>query len=170
MKDVIFFSTGRVAGHESRPVDIGRIGQYAALYGLVVVFAWIGAMKFTAYEAGATEGLVASSPLVSWLYTIFDQQSASNLIGTIELTAAALLAARPWSAVAGVAGAVITIVTLTITLSFLLSAPGWEPSMGGFPALSVAPGQFLVKDAVLLGVALWVLGDSWREIDTARLR
>lgn len=46
-----------------------------------------------------------------------------------------------------------------MTLSFLFSLPGWEPSLGGFPALS-GSGGFLLKDAVLLGAALWSLGES----------
>jgi uncharacterized membrane protein YkgB len=46
------------------------------------------------------------------------------------------------------------------TLSFLLSTPGWEPSLGGFPALSRAVGQFLLKDVVLLGAAIWSLGEA----------
>jgi uncharacterized membrane protein YkgB len=29
-----------------------------------------------------------------------------------------------------------------------------------FPALSASPGQFLVKDVVLLGAAIWTLADS----------
>jgi reactive chlorine resistance protein C len=36
-------------------------------------------------------------------------------------------------------------------------APGWEASLGGFPALSDLPGQFLLKDIVLLGAAVWSL-------------
>ncbi len=51
------------------------------------------------------------------------------------------------------------------TLSFLFSTPGWEPSLGGFPALSVVPGQFLPKDVVLLGAAVWSLGEA---LDAAR--
>jgi reactive chlorine resistance protein C len=47
-----------------------------------------------------------------------------------------------------------------ITLSFLFSTPGWEPSLGGFPALSGAVGQFLIKDVVLLGAALWSLDEA----------
>jgi uncharacterized membrane protein YkgB len=47
------------------------------------------------------------------------------------------------------------------TLSFLFSTPGWEPSLGGVPALSGAVGQFLVKDFVLLGAALWCFGEAW---------
>jgi reactive chlorine resistance protein C len=46
------------------------------------------------------------------------------------------------------------------TLSFLLTTPGWESSLGGFPALSTSPGQFLIKDVVLLGVALHTAGEA----------
>ncbi len=49
------------------------------------------------------------------------------------------------------------------TLSFLLTTPGvWEASAGGFPALSVVPGQFLIKDVVLLGASLWMFSQDWR--------
>ncbi|HYX58927.1 MAG TPA: DUF417 family protein, partial [Streptosporangiaceae bacterium] len=41
------------------------------------------------------------------------------------------------------------------------STPGVTvASAGGFPVLSVLPGQFLLKDLVLIGAALWTLGDS----------
>ncbi len=30
----------------------------------------------------------------------------------------------------------------------------------GFPVLSVLPGQFLLKDLVLVSASLWTLGDS----------
>jgi hypothetical protein len=46
------------------------------------------------------------------------------------------------------------------TLSFLVTTPGWEPSLGGFPALSAMPGQSLLKDVVLLGVALSSAGEA----------
>ena len=49
------------------------------------------------------------------------------------------------------------------TLSFLVTTPGvWEPSAGGFPALSALPGQFLIKDLALLGISLWTLGEAWQ--------
>jgi hypothetical protein len=48
------------------------------------------------------------------------------------------------------------------TLSFLITTPGvWEPSLGGFPALSAVPGQFLIKDLALLGISLCTLGEAW---------
>jgi uncharacterized membrane protein YkgB len=52
------------------------------------------------------------------------------------------------------------------TLGFLVTTPGVTAApAGGFPVLSVLPGQFLLKDLVLVGAALWTLGDS---LGTAR--
>jgi uncharacterized membrane protein YkgB len=54
------------------------------------------------------------------------------------------------------------------TLSFLVTTPGvWEPSLGGFPALSAVPGQFLIKDLALLGISLWSLGEAWQASERA---
>ena len=58
-------------------------------------------MKFTAYEAGAIQPLVANSPLMSWLYAIFSVQATSNLIGVAEIAAGVMIALRPWSAAVG---------------------------------------------------------------------
>jgi len=71
---------------------VTTFGDNALRFSLVIVLAWIGAMKFTAYEAGAIEGLVASSPIISWLYNVLSVQATSNLIGTIELLTAAAIA------------------------------------------------------------------------------
>ena len=137
-------------------------------YSIVLVLAWIGLMKFTSYEANAIQGLVASSPLMSWLNTVLSVQSVAILIGLTELLTAALLATRPWFPTAGVVGAVLAIGIFTTTLTFLFSAPGWEPSLGGFPALSVVPGQFLIKDTVLLSASLFLLSDALKARETAR--
>jgi len=140
------------------------IGLHVARYALVLVLVWIGAMKFTAYEAGAIEPLVANSPLMSWLYAVFSVQTTSNLIGVAEIAAGIMIALRPWSATACVLGSLMAVATFVITLTFLFSTPGWEPTLGGFPALSVAPGQFILKDAVLLGVAVWSFGEALRHV------
>jgi reactive chlorine resistance protein C len=42
-----------------------------ARYGLALVIGWIGALKFTSYEAQGIQPLVANRPLMSWLYDIF---------------------------------------------------------------------------------------------------
>ena len=138
---------------------IQKSSEFLIRYGLVLVLGWIGAMKFTAYEAAGIQGLVASSPLMSWMYKVFSLQATSNIIGVAEITAALLIAIRPVSARLSAIGSVLAVCTFLATLTFLFSLPGWEKSLGGFPALS-GSGGFLLKDTVLLGAALFTLGDS----------
>ena len=134
------------------------LGDHALRYSIALVLFWIGAMKFTAYEAAAIEGLVASSPLTAWLYAVTDLRGAANLIGSIEVATALALVIGPLNRYVAIGGAAAAIVTFTVTLSFLFTAPGWEASLGGFPALSVVPGQFLLKDVVLLAASVSLLG------------
>ena len=58
------------------------------------------------------------------------------------------------------AGLMRTTALTVAALTFLFSAPGWESSLGGFPALSVVPGQFLLKDIVLLAASVSLLGKA----------
>jgi uncharacterized membrane protein YkgB len=144
------------------------IGLHITRYAVALVLIWIGAMKFTGYEAGAIQPLVANSPLMSWLYAVLSVQATSNLLGVAEIAAGVLIALRAWSAPACVLGSLMAIATFTITLTFMFSTPGWEPSLGGFPALSVAPGQFILKDAVLLGAAVWSCGEALKAAGAGR--
>ena len=139
--------------------QIQRVGELVIRYGLVLVLAWIGAMKFTAYEAAGIKALVDTSPFMSWMYKVLSLQATSNVIGIAELTAAALIAIKPISSKLSAIGSVLAVCTFLTTLTFLFSLPGWENSLGGFPALS-GSGGFLLKDTVLLGAALFTLGDS----------
>jgi uncharacterized membrane protein YkgB len=129
-------------------------------YGLALVFLWIGAMKFTAYEAEGIRPLAENSPLMSWVLAALGIRSFSNLLGVIEIATGVLLALRPVSAWATVIGSGMAIATFLTTLTFLFTTPGWERSRGGFPALSALPGQFLLKDVVLLGAAVWSLREA----------
>ena len=55
----------------------------------------------------------------------------------------------------------MAVITFLVTLSFMLTTPGvGAEEAGGFPALSADIGQFLAKDAGLLAIALFILGDS----------
>lgn len=135
---------------------LNALGPELTRFGTAIVFAWIGAMKFTAYEAEAISGLIASSPFLSWTYSIFTKTQLASLIGIVEIAAAALLIAGRWRPNLGAIGALVIALTLVVTASFLLTAPVLEPSLG-FPALSVLPGQFLLKDLALLGAAVWLL-------------
>jgi len=143
-------------------------GVHLMRYGLVLVVAWIGAMKFTAYEANGIQPLVANSPVMGWVYHVFSIQAFSNVLGVVELAIALMIALRPLSAAVAAVGSAAAVVMFLTTLSFLVSTPGWEPSLGGFPALAVVPGQFLLKDVVLLGAALWSLGEALQGIERRR--
>jgi uncharacterized membrane protein YkgB len=135
-------------------------GCHLTRYGLVLVLLWIGGMKFTAYEAEGISAFVANSPLMSWAYSLFSKGQFSSILGAVEILTAVLIAARPISAAASAIGSALAIGMFATTLSFMLSTPGTiEPSLG-FPGLSALPGQFLVKDAVLLGASLWLMGES----------
>jgi uncharacterized membrane protein YkgB len=129
------------------------------------VLVLIGGLKFTAYEAEAIRPLVESSPLLSWAYAVFDVQTFSNLLGVVELATALLLALAPLAPRLGLLGGVLAAGTFGVTSTFLITGPAWEPSLGGFPALSPA-GGFLIKDLALLGIALAVTGRMLARVES----
>jgi uncharacterized membrane protein YkgB len=143
------------------------VAALVARYGLVVVIAWFGAMKFTHYESQGISHWVANSPLLSWVYNIMSIDAFGRLNGSIELIVAALLAVKPWFPKASVVGGIFASLFFVTTLSFMITTPGvGEASAGGFPVLS-ADGEFLMKDIALIGLALWLLADA---IDATRRR
>ena len=79
----------------------------------------------------------------------------------MEIVAALLIAVRPLWPRASAVGSLLAVVLFLGTLSFLFTTPGVVATHAeGVPVLSALPGQFLLKDLVLIGVALWTLGDS----------
>lgn len=137
-------------------------GSGTLRYGLVLVLVWIGGMKFTAYEAEGISPFVEGSPLFAWTYPVFGKQGLSNALGVVEIALALLIAARPWRPRLSAAGSLLAAGMFLTTLSFLVTTPAaWVADSGGFPAIAV-PGQFLLKDAVLLGAALWTAAEAWR--------
>ena len=135
---------------------------FLARYGLVIVIGWIGALKFTSYEAQGIQPLVANSPLMSWLYDIFTVNTFASLLGVFELVTAVLIAIKPFSPKLSIVGSIMAVGLFATTISFLATTPGiGEPAAGGFPALSMT-GQFLIKDVALLGLSAWTLADSIR--------
>jgi uncharacterized membrane protein YkgB len=131
-------------------------------WALVIVFLWFGAMKFTAYEAAGIAPFIGHSPFMSWLGT-FGTQGQSYFVGVIELSTAVILILGAFRPIFSALGALMSAATYCITLTFLFTTPGVaEPSAGGFPAISAVPGQFLLKDAVLLAASLVLLLSSVR--------
>jgi uncharacterized membrane protein YkgB len=137
-------------------------GGLLARYGLVIVIAWFGVMKFTNYEAQGIQPLVAESPFMSWLYDIFSVYTFSVLLGVFEVAAAILIAVKPLWPTVSVLGSALAILLFAVTISFLFTTPGvFEESVGGFPLLSMT-GGFLIKDVALLGISAWTLSDALR--------
>jgi uncharacterized membrane protein YkgB len=139
---------------------IERLGHAFLRYGLVIVVGWIAAMKATEYEAKGIQPLIAHSPLLSWGYNIWSVHHFTMIIGAGELVIASLIALRHWYPKASAVGSVGAVFMFLTKLSFIITTPGWEPSLGGFPALSGDVGEFLIKDFVLLGASPWTLADS----------
>jgi uncharacterized membrane protein YkgB len=136
------------------------IGRIVSRYGLVVVLAWIGFGKYVKMESRV---LIEHSPLMSWVYDVASITTVAWTLGTLEIVAAILIAAVPFSPRLGAIGSAMAIVLFLGTLSFLFTTPGVVATHAyGIPVLSGMPGQFLLKDLVLIGVAFWSLGDALR--------
>src|ERR1700761_9038019 len=135
-------------------------GAHFARYGLAIVMPWIGGMKFTAYEAEGIRPMVANSPLMGWAYRVMSVGAFSALLGVVEIATGLLIALRPVWPLGSAIGSGLAAATFLTTLTFLFTTPGWEKSLGGFPALSAMPGQFLLKDIVLLGAAILTAGEA----------
>lgn len=134
-------------------------------WALVIVFLWFGAMKFTAYEAEGIEPFIKHSPIMGWL-SMFGTQGQSYFIGVIELLTGLALIVGAFRPMLSALGALMAAATYLITLTFFITTPGVaEQSAGGFPAISAMPGQFLLKDAVLLAASLVLLRASIRHKD-----
>jgi uncharacterized membrane protein YkgB len=143
--------------HRAAPL-LTRSGRLISRYGLVIVLAWIGFGKYVKMESRV---LIDHSPLMSWIYDVFSVTTVARGLGTMEILAALLIALRPvWPRVSAF-GSALAVVLFLGTLSFLFTTPGVVSThAAGIPVLSALPGQFLLKDLVLIGVALWTLGES----------
>lgn len=116
---------------------------------IVLIFALFGTAKFAAYEAEGVAKLAGAHPLFGWMYPLFGERGASNVIGSVELATGVIIAIGAYSARASLVGGIMGVATFCITLSFSLGAPAFWQHGYGAPFLG-STGQFLVKDAVLL--------------------
>jgi reactive chlorine resistance protein C len=151
---------------------LNRPGIEILRNGLVIVLLWIGGMKFTSYEAAGIAPLEMHSPLMNWLYVLMGQRNVSDSLGVVKIALGIGIALRyVYPLVSGIASLLSVGMFLT-TLSFLFTTPGWEPTLG-FPGISAMPGQFLLKDVVLLGAAIFTASEAFRAVhksETAGIR
>jgi uncharacterized membrane protein YkgB len=121
---------------------------------MVLIFISFGIQKFTPQSADGIALYISNSPFVSWL-SIFGIRGEAYLLGIIELTTAALLAAGAFIPVLSALGSLMGIGTFAITWSFFFSTPGvvkW--SLSTDPIAWNLTGEFLYKDVVLLCVCV----------------
>ena len=126
--------------------------KWLAVFPPVLVLLWIGGMKFTLLEAQGIEPLVASSPLMSWMYSLWDLQMTSNLIGIYDLIALSLLLLSlkykslllPAIAMSGA--------VFVVTQTFLFS---WDAALSSDTILTTG-GHFLIKDIWYISNLIWL--------------
>ncbi|MFC5411104.1 DUF417 family protein [Larkinella bovis] len=169
---------------------LDQAGRNAIRFGLVVVFFWIGALKFVPYEADGIVPFVANSPFMAFFYQhpaeykshmnkegeLIEKNRqwhiANNTygfsigLGIFLVTVAALVALHPVAPAASMIGSLLIFIMTLGTLSFLVTTPEtWVPQLGdqhwGFPYLS-ARGRLVLKDLVILGGAIVTLSESAR--------
>ncbi|KAA0992115.1 DUF417 family protein [Dyadobacter aurulentus] len=170
--------------------NLDQLGRKLVRFGIVVVFLWIGGLKFFTYEADGIVPFVANSPFMSFFYeNPGDYKSHMNKegeliaanhqwhienntygfsygLGTFLVLMAVLVALYKVAPLPSlVASALIGIMTLG-TLSFLITTPeSWVPNLGdaqwGFPYLS-GRGRLVIKDLVILGGTIITMSETAR--------
>lgn len=160
---------------------------------ILVVFVWIGGLKFTHYEADGIVPFVANSPFMSFFYAkeapeykdyknkegeLVPKNRAwhetnrtyvfSYGLGILIMSIGILVFLGIFTPKIGIFGDLLAIIMTIGTLSFLVTTPEcWVPDLGsgehGFPLLSGA-GRLVIKDTVILAGAVTLLADSARRL------
>lgn len=170
-----------------------KLGINLIRVAILIIFVWIGGLKFWNYEAEGIVPFVANSPFMSFFYNKpapqykeyklkegeFDAKKHewhqnnntygfSRGLGILIMAIGILTFLGIFSPKIGLIGALLAIIMTIGTLSFLVTTPEvWVPDLGsgehGFPLLSGA-GRLVIKDTAILAGALVVLSDSARSI------
>jgi len=116
--------------------------KWLSILPVLLVLIWIGGMKFTLLEAKGIEDLVASSPLMSWMYSVWDLQTTSNIIGVYDLIAVALLIGAIYNIRLLLPAIAMSGAVFVVTQTFFIS---WPAAVSSETLLSTG-GHFLIKD------------------------
>jgi uncharacterized membrane protein YkgB len=167
---------------------LDQFGKNAVRFGIVVVFLWIGGLKFFTYEADGIVPFVANSPLMSFFYSHpegykkhMNPEGAlvpanhqwheenntygfSTGLGVVLVSLAALIALYKVLPIPSMIASILIFIMTLGTLSFLLTSPeSWVPHLGdqnwGFPFLS-GRGRLVIKDLVILGGAIITMSET----------
>ncbi len=167
---------------------LDAFGKKAVRFGIVVVFLWIGSLKFFTYEADGIVPFVANSPFMSFFYNDatgykthvnkegemiaanHDWHKANNTygfsygLGAFLVLVAVMVALHSVAPLLSMTGSILVFMMTLGTLSFLVTTPeSWVPHLTdkdwGFPFLS-GRGRLVIKDLVILGGAIITMSDS----------
>lgn len=160
---------------------------------ILIIFVWIGGLKFWNYEAEGIVPFVANSPFMNFFYNRpapeykayklkegeFDKVKQewhkenntygfSKGLGILIMSIGIMVFLGIFFPKVGLIGALLAIVMTLGTLSFLVTTPEvWVPNLGsgeyGFPLLSGA-GRLVIKDTAILAGAIVILADSAQRI------
>ena len=170
-----------------------RLGLGMIRVSILVIFVWIGGLKFWNYEAEGIVPFVANSPFMSFFYNSkapeykqyklpegsFDPAKHewhernntygfSHGLGILIMSIGILTFLGFFSARVGLVGELLAVVMTLGTLSFLVTTPEvWVPDLGsgefGFPLLSGA-GRLVIKDTAILAGTVVLLSDTARRL------
>jgi uncharacterized membrane protein YkgB len=168
--------------------NLDQLGKKAIRFGIVVVFLWIGGLKFFTYEADSIVPFVAHSPIMSFFYNHPSEYKKhknkegelipanhewnidnntygfANGLGVFLVTLAVLVALYKVAPLPSMIASMLIFLMTLGTLSFLITTPeSWVPHLTdnqwGFPYLSGA-GRLVIKDIVILGGAIITMSES----------
>ena len=170
-----------------------RLGLGMIRVAILIIFVWIGGLKFWNYEAEGIVPFVANSPFMSFFYNekapeyrqyklpegSFDAAKHewhvknntygfSHGLGLLIMSIGLLTFFGFFSRRVGLVGELLAILMTLGTLSFLATTPEvWVPDLGsgeyGFPLLSGA-GRLVIKDTANLAGAVVLLSDTARRL------
>ncbi|MDD3107793.1 MAG: DUF417 family protein [Alistipes sp.] len=171
--------------------SLDRFGLGLLRVAILIIFVWIGGLKFWNYEAEGIVPFVANSPFMSFFYQndapeykqyklkegeldpvkqAWHQQNNtygfSHGLGLLIMSIGILTFLGFFWKHVGLIGELLAVVMTLGTLSFLVTTPEvWVPDLGsgesGFPLLSGA-GRLVIKDTAILAGAVILLSDTAR--------
>ncbi|KPF73708.1 hypothetical protein IP88_08570 [alpha proteobacterium AAP81b] len=152
--------TGVPAATQSPEARLGRAAIVAGYLALVVIYLGFGLSKFTPEEAAGLVGIVKPSPFLGWVYGVASPEAFSRVLGVIELSIGALIAARLVAPRLAFFGGLLSAGLFLMTQSMLLSTPGALDLSKGLLYVVGGAGQFLLKDAGLFAVSLLIASEA----------
>ena len=135
---------------------------------LVIICACFGYQKWFSYEAQALIPYISHGPLIFWMYPVFGIRGATWFLGVSEWAFGLLLLLGFWNKRLGILGALGMCFSMIATFTIIPFFPnGWEPSAGGFPAMTENTA-FLMKDLVLLAASFYLLRQDLIRVESSR--